>query len=319
MPEQMELGANPSLHVVTFFARPLFPVPLSAQERQLASTPHSASSASTPSIGIMSDSNASTPVIHGCGLLLCLVSPLRTFWQRHAAAALLAATSQPSRNPSPSLFRGFGSGPTPRRGHGGVSLEAAFARQQEGAGVSGAPNMRLDEFAVREAPKLAAPLHCRRRSSGDCIPACRSTPAAPRSDKVDKTDWCRLIWFPVLCHLIPEPPSTLTTSAPPFQAKYTSEDNASFLELVEKDNERKANRALNQYAEASQQGLLAQRQLLMLEGPRAQGAQTDGYGTSNQPYSTLIVAPQQAKNQLYFFKARARRFLEPPITSHRVF
>lgn len=92
------------------------------------------------------------------------------------------------------------------------------------------------------------------------------------------------------------------------QAKFTSEDNASFQEIVEKDNERKAARALSQYVEASQQGLLAQRQMLAIEGPRTQGEKTDGYGSSNQPYSTLIAAPQQAKNQLYFFKARRSPF-----------
>lgn len=126
----------------------------------------------------------------------------------------------------------FGSGPTPLRGQGG-GLEAAFTRHQAGASASGAPPMRLDEFA----------------------------------------------------------------------AKFTSEDNASFLELVAKDNERKGQRALAQYAEAAQQGLLAQRQLLSLEGPRRGPEKTDGYGSSHQPYSTLIAAPQQARNQLYFYKA----------------
>lgn len=60
-------------------------------------------------------------------------------------------------------------------------------------------------------------------------------------------------------------PSRPLDPTPQIQARYTSEDNASFLDLVEKDNERKQQRALVQYAEASQQGILQQRAQLMLE------------------------------------------------------
>lgn len=122
------------------------------QERQLAATPHSASSASTPSVGIMSDSNASTPVIHGRVRNLC-PEPLRLASPTAPTHRFTVPSSTPRRlNPpglSPPPSRAFGRGPTPHRGRD-ASLEAALARQQEEAsGSASVPNMRLDEFAVR--------------------------------------------------------------------------------------------------------------------------------------------------------------------------